>query len=171
MCFVFIWEQTATCATYSINWLVFITKFESVFSAVRTGPLNEAVCSLSLKVKGDLFLYHSSRWSLDLLSSDPHGPTRRHPMCISEWIQGRTPKMCTEVSPSVPHLLQVRLSLSPITHKCLLKVLCPVRKAITVLDCHPLKNNNQALVASLGLEINSQACLCVLQGTGHNTKC
>jgi len=20
MCFVFIWEQTATCATYSINW-------------------------------------------------------------------------------------------------------------------------------------------------------
>jgi len=25
-CFVFIWEQTATCATYSINWLVFITE-------------------------------------------------------------------------------------------------------------------------------------------------
>jgi len=25
MCFVFIWEQTATCATYSINWLVFMT--------------------------------------------------------------------------------------------------------------------------------------------------
>jgi len=24
MCFVFIWEQTATCATYSINWFVFI---------------------------------------------------------------------------------------------------------------------------------------------------
>ena len=23
MCFVFIWEQTATCATYSINWSVF----------------------------------------------------------------------------------------------------------------------------------------------------
>ena len=22
MCFVFIWEQTAACATYSINWLV-----------------------------------------------------------------------------------------------------------------------------------------------------
>jgi len=26
MCFVFIWEQTANCATYSINWLAFITK-------------------------------------------------------------------------------------------------------------------------------------------------
>jgi hypothetical protein len=25
LCFVFIWEQTATCPTYAINWLVFIT--------------------------------------------------------------------------------------------------------------------------------------------------
>ena len=31
MCFVFISEETATCATYSINWLVFIT--EMVFTA------------------------------------------------------------------------------------------------------------------------------------------
>jgi hypothetical protein len=49
MCFVFIWEQTATCATYSINWLVFITEMESVYSAVGTGPLNEAVCASSVK--------------------------------------------------------------------------------------------------------------------------
>ena len=39
MCFVFIWEQTATCATYSINWLVFITKMKSVYCAVRTESL------------------------------------------------------------------------------------------------------------------------------------
>ena len=49
MCFVFIWEQTATCATYSINWLVFITEMKSVYSAVRTGPLNKVVCASSLK--------------------------------------------------------------------------------------------------------------------------
>jgi len=48
MCFVFIWEQTATCATYSINWLVFITEMKSVYSAVRTGSLNKAVCASSL---------------------------------------------------------------------------------------------------------------------------
>ena len=48
MCFVFIWEQTATCATYSINWLVFITEMKSVYSAVRTGSLNKAVCVSSL---------------------------------------------------------------------------------------------------------------------------
>ena len=50
MCFVFIWEQTATCATYSINWLVFITEMESVYSAVWTGSLNKVVCASSVKV-------------------------------------------------------------------------------------------------------------------------
>jgi len=49
LCFVFIWEQTATCATYSINWLVFITEMKSVYSAVRTGSLNKAVCASSVK--------------------------------------------------------------------------------------------------------------------------
>jgi len=41
MCFVFIWEETATCATYSINWWVFITELESVYCAVRFGALNK----------------------------------------------------------------------------------------------------------------------------------
>ena len=36
---VFIWEQAATCATYSIKWLVFVTEMKSVYSAVRTGSL------------------------------------------------------------------------------------------------------------------------------------
>jgi len=49
MCFVFISEQTVTCATYSINWLVFITQMKSVYSTVRTGALNKAVCASSLK--------------------------------------------------------------------------------------------------------------------------
>ena len=35
MCFVFIWEQTATCATYIIKWLVFITEMKTVFCAVQ----------------------------------------------------------------------------------------------------------------------------------------
>ena len=43
-----IWEQRATCATYSINWLVFITQMKSVYSAVRNGSLNKAVCASPL---------------------------------------------------------------------------------------------------------------------------
>ena len=44
MCFVLITEQTVTCATCSINCLVFITEMKSVYSAVRSGALNRAVC-------------------------------------------------------------------------------------------------------------------------------
>ena len=37
-----------TCATYSINRLIFINEMKSVYSAVRTGSLNKAVCASSL---------------------------------------------------------------------------------------------------------------------------
>ena len=36
MCFVWIWEQTAIISLYSINWLVYKTKMECVYCAVRT---------------------------------------------------------------------------------------------------------------------------------------
>jgi hypothetical protein len=35
----------------------------------------------------------------------------------------------------------------------------------------PVKDNNLAPVARLGPEINSLACLCVLQGPPHNARC
>jgi hypothetical protein len=41
-CFVRIPEQTATFALYVINWLVFITVVESVYTAVRTDCLYRA---------------------------------------------------------------------------------------------------------------------------------
>jgi hypothetical protein len=50
MCFVWVWEQTATCATYSINWMSFITEMECVYSAVRTGYLNISQVVLSLHI-------------------------------------------------------------------------------------------------------------------------
>ena len=39
MCFVWIWEQTAIISLHSINWLVFITETECVYSAVQTEHL------------------------------------------------------------------------------------------------------------------------------------
>jgi hypothetical protein len=41
--------------------------------------------------------------------------------------------------------------------------LCPVRRPLTALDCVLLKDSNWAFVARLGPEINSRACLCVLE--------
>ena len=49
-CFVRISEQTATFALYIINWVVFITVMESVYSAVRTDCLYKADYVQYLKV-------------------------------------------------------------------------------------------------------------------------
>ena len=46
MCFVRISEQTVIISLHSSNLSVFITEAESVYSAVRTGSLNKAVCAL-----------------------------------------------------------------------------------------------------------------------------
>ena len=56
MCFVFIWEETATCATYSINRLVFITELESVYCAVRFGALNKAASASFVYILGFIFI-------------------------------------------------------------------------------------------------------------------
>jgi len=47
MYFVFTWEQTATCASYSINWLVFITETQCVYCAVRIESLYTASLTFS----------------------------------------------------------------------------------------------------------------------------
>jgi hypothetical protein len=90
---------------------------------------------------------------------------------LSEAKASHSHKMWIEASSSAPHFLQVGLLLSPIIYRCLLKVLCPVRRPITTLDCVLLKDNSRALVARFGPEISSRACLCVLQGPRHNTRC
>ena len=92
-------------------------------------------------------------------------------ICLSEAKASLSHKMWTEVSSSIPHFLQVGLLLSPVIYKCLLKVLCSVSRLITTLDCVLLKDNNQVLVARSGPEVNSRACLCVLQELRHNTRC
>ena len=69
MCFVFISEQTATCATYSINWLVFITEIKSVYSAVRTEALNKAVCASSVKGYKHDVTKHIHKFSMLLVST------------------------------------------------------------------------------------------------------
>jgi len=92
-------------------------------------------------------------------------------LCLSEAKASHSPKICTEVSSSVPHFLQVGLLLSPITCRCLLKVLCPVSRPITTLGCVLLKDNNRAPLARLGPGINSRVCLCVPQGLCHHARC
>jgi len=58
-----------------------------------------------------------------------------------------------------PRLLLSELSDSPLRWKCLLRVLCPVRRPETALDCVLLKDRNITLEPRRGDEISSRACL------------
>ena len=101
------------------------------------------------------------------------GSKKKEPWCIylSETKASHSHKMWTKVSSSIPHFLWVGLLLNPIIYRCLLRVLCSVSRPITTLDFVLLKDSNWAPVARLGPEINSRACLCVLQGPRHNVRC
>jgi hypothetical protein len=134
---------------------------------LKTGPL----CPLpGYRSPFPLTKFQMAPTPSTLISS---GSKKKEPryICLSEAKTSHLHKICTEVSSSVPHFLQVGLLLNPITCRCLLKVLCPVSRPITALNCVLLKDNNRAPVTRLGPEINSRACLCVPQGPRHNARC
>jgi len=62
-------------------------------------------------------------------------------VCLSEAKASHSHEMCAKVSSLVPHFLQVGLSFSPITCRCLLRVLCLVSRPITALVCVLLKDS------------------------------
>ena len=79
--------------------------------------------------------------------------------------------MWAEVSSLAPHLLHNGLSSSPSRWRCLLRVLCLVRRPFITLDWVLLKVRNLALVPRLGPKISSIACLWVLPRPGHFAQC
>ena len=70
--------------------------------------------------------------------------------CLSEAKASHSQRMWAEVSSSAPHLLHSGLSDSPIRWRCLLRVLCPVRRPVTALDCILLKDRNLTLTPKQG---------------------
>ena len=91
--------------------------------------------------------------------------------CLSEGKASHSQSVWAEVSSSAPRLLTNGLSDNPIKWWCLLKVLCPVRRRATALDCVLLKDRNLALVTGQGPEINSRVCLWALPRLHHHTQC
>jgi hypothetical protein len=81
--------------------------------------------------------------------------------CLSEAKASHWQRMWAEVSSSAPHLLHSGLSDSHIRWRCLLRVLCPVRRPVTALHCVLLKDRNLALAPRKVPEINSLTCLWV----------
>ena len=90
---------------------------------------------------------------------------------LSEANASHSLRMWVEVSSSTPHLLHKGLSSSPNSWRCLLSVLCPVRRPVTTLDWVLFKDKYLVLAARLGPEINSQACLWVPSRPRHLAQC
>jgi hypothetical protein len=70
----------------------------------------------------------------------------------------------------VAHLLFKGILVSPSNWRCLLKVLCPVRRPTTTLDCVLLRDESLVFVAQLGPKFNYQTCQWVLLRTHHLAK-
>jgi hypothetical protein len=78
--------------------------------------------------------------------------------CLNEARASHRQRTWAEASSSAPRFLHNGLSISPIKWRCLLRMLCQVRKPVTALDCILLKDKSLALVPRQGPEINSRAC-------------
>ena len=79
--------------------------------------------------------------------------------------------MWADVSSSAPHLLHNGLSDSPISWRFFLRVLCPLRRPVTALDCALLKDWNLAFAPRQGPKIKFRACLWVSPGPRRNIQC
>jgi hypothetical protein len=75
--------------------------------------------------------------------------------------------MWAEFSSSAPHLLPKGLMVSPIKWRCLLRVLCLVRRPITTYDCVLLKDYNLFFVFRLAPKISFRSCLRVQPRPRH----
>jgi len=87
--------------------------------------------------------------------------------CLSEAKASHLQRMWAEVSSSAPHLLHSGLSSCPRRWRCLLRVLCPVRRPVAALDCLLLKDRILPLAPRQGPEISSRACLWVSPRPRH----
>jgi len=101
------------------------------------------------------------------------GSNKKEPRytCLSEAKASHSHRMWAEVSSSAPHLLHSGLSDSPSKWRCLLRVLCLVRRPVTALEWVLLKDRNLALAPRQDPEITSRACLWVSPRPHHHTQC
>jgi hypothetical protein len=128
--------------------------------------LTGALCA-PYQFMGALLLCSSSRWPTD------SGSKKKEPgyTCLNEAKAPHSQRMWAEVSSSASHLLHNGLSDSPIRWRCLLRVLCAMRRPVTALDCVLLKDRNLALAPRQCSEINCRACLWVSPRPRRHTQC
>ena len=103
----------------------------------------------------------------------PFGSKKKEPnmhVWVSRRLHTRTEREL-RFSSSASHLLLKGLSISPIKHRCHLRVIYPVRRPVTSLDCVLLKDSSLVFAVGLGHEISFRVCLYVLIRRHHIAKC
>ena len=103
------------------------------------------------------------------------GSMKKHPRrtwhtCLREAKASHSQGMRAEFSSSASHLLHSGISDSSFRWRCLLRLLCPVRRPVTALNFVLLKDRNLALAPRQGPEINSRACLWASPRSRHHTQ-
>jgi len=150
-----------------IDWLIYCSWVHVGLELM--GPL----CPMSNHGSPVTLLKFKTGPKLKLLMSS--GSKKKEPRyaCLSEPKASHSQRMWAEVSSFTPNLLHNGLSSSPSRCKCrcLLRMLCPVRRPFTALDWVLLNDKSFALVSGLGPEISSRACLWVPSSPHHLAQC
>jgi hypothetical protein len=130
-------QHVHTCSILELNGIWVRALPGPMHLGIKTGPLCPMFCTK--RSPFPLAKFQMAPIVSFLISS---GSKKKEPryVCMSEAKASHSHKMWTEVSSSVLHFLQVGLLLSPIIYRGLLKVLCPVSRPVTTLDCVLLKD-------------------------------
>ena len=117
-----------------------------------------------------LLKFQMAPWLRFLTSSESKEKETKY-ACLSEAKALHSHKTWGEVCSSAPNLLHKGLLFSPIKWWCILRVLCPIRRQVTTLDCVLLKDRSLVFAVGLGPKISFWACLWVLIRPHHLTIC
>ena len=130
-----------------------------------TRPSYSALCA-PCQYHGSLVALLNLQMAPKLILWISSGSKKKEPryVCLSEANASHSQRMWAEVSSASPHFLHSGLSISPNMCRCLLRVLCPVRRPITALEWILLKDIDLALASRLGPEISSREHLWIPQG-------
>jgi len=153
---------TVTCLIlYRLDWLICDWVWD-LMVPTHVGLSLRALCAL-VSIYGSpvaLLKFQMAPRLILLISS---GSKKKEPR-YTHLCKAKVPhsqRMWTKVSSSAAQFLHSGLSDSHIRWRCLLRVLCPVKRPVTALDYVLFKNRNLALVPRQGPEISSWASLWV----------
>ena len=117
-----------------IDWLIDCALVRDLPALMHLGLYTSPLCPMSNHGTPKALLQFQMAPKLMLLISSCSKKKEPRCTCLSEAKASNLHRMWAEVSSFTPRFLHSGLSSSPRRWRCLLRVLCPVRKPVTTLD-------------------------------------